>query len=445
MGEDLDCFENPMSKKVIIVGGGAAGLAAGVSLASRGVSVELFETRPYLGGRIYSFTEPVTGDTVDNGQHMFAGFYRETFKFLSFIGTIDRVARQKRLEIDFLEKGGRHYKFMCPPLPKPFHILCGLAGYSKFPKKDIFRLIKSRGRLKNGFRSMSAGEYLKKLGLSQASRDFFFSPLVLATLNADLYEVSADLFRSMLVEIFSAPVSESVLAYSTIGSSNLIANPAAKFIEERGGEIHLSTPIRGISIEGDNVSGVIDASGAVRRADAYIFAIPPDELAKAMPAGSVGGVEKWQYAPIVSVNIWYDKRVMDRPMCAFLNDNFHWCFDKLSIIKDGGRHRYVTLLASSAYDKIGLEKERIKEGALSDMKRFFPAAVSANVIRTQVITERKATVLVTPEMNKMRPGTRTRWKNLCLAGDWIDTNLPATVESAVKSGFMAADVIVDSW
>lgn len=429
-----------MSQKAIIIGGGAAGLAASVALASKGFHVEVFEARHFLGGRIFSFVEPVTKDLVDNGQHIFTGFYYETFKFLSLIGSSEHITRQKRLSTDFISKKEKPSQFVCPRLPAPFHLLWGFFNYSNFPKRDLYNIIRNRKEMKREIKGLSASDFLDNLKQSNKAERFFYRPLVLATLNAELNEVSGRLFQRMLNTIFSVPASHSVLAYSTIGFSELISYPAADLITRSGGEIHYSTPIKKICEAGGKIEKVIDHLGREHTADIYIVAVTPRALSKMIPEGSVPHLKKWSCSPIVSVNIWYDRPVMDKMVVNLLDGSFDWCFDKSSIIKEKNKHRYVTLLSSSAYDKIALTKKDIIEGAINDMNVYFPSARSAKVLHVQVIKERNATVLISPEMERLRPGAATSFPNLFLAGDWIDTGLPATVESAVKSGFTAAEL-----
>src|SRR5438067_414455 len=121
-----------MNDEVLIIGGGLAGLAAGVALACAGRRVQVLEQKPYLGGRARSFIDSVTGCVVDNGQHMFMGCYRATLRFLAEIGTLDRVRFQPRLAVDFLEKQGRSSSLVCPDLPAPWHLLAGVVGFAGF-------------------------------------------------------------------------------------------------------------------------------------------------------------------------------------------------------------------------------------------------------------------------------------------------------------------------
>lgn len=428
-----------MVKKVIIIGGGVAGLTAGASLVARGIRVDLFESRPYLGGRVYSFTDPETKDSVDNGQHLLAGFYYDTFKLLSLIGSSDHIARQERLAINFIGKGGRVDSFTCPRVFSPLHLIWGLFRFQRFPGRDLLNLIINMWRIRRDLHAKSADEVLDILGQGREAKESFFRPLILATLNAEPKEVSGALFMSLLRRIVSVPAGHSVLAYSTVGLSDLIAEPVSRFISENGGDIYCSRPIEKIDMNGDRIDRVIDYFGEHHSADAYIAALPPDALAGLLPAGLVEGVERWSYSPIVSVNIWLDREVGGEMMAGLEGGKFHWYFDKSRIVADPESHRYITLLASAAADKINLSKDEIVAEALGDMRTYLPAARSAEVLHTQVIKERCATVLITPETEGLRPPVKTECANLFLAGDWIDTGLPATVESAARSGFMAAE------
>lgn len=428
-----------MTKKVLIIGGGAAGLSAASVLTAKGIEVELFESRPFLGGRMFSFKDKVMGDTVDNGQHLMTGFYYDTFKLLSLIGSSDHLARQTRLSIDFINKAGEYLRFSCPKLPSPLHFLWGLFAFSMFPKKDLLRFVLNKGKTtKKIAANYSATDFLSMMGQSEDSIEYFFRPLILATLNSVPEKISGDLFRSMLKEMISAPASDSVLAYSTVGLSDLLANPAMSYITSSGGKVHLSKKISKINLDGKKIKDICDAQGDHYSADAYIFALPPDDLAELIPDKIIGGLKNWKYSPIVSVDLWFDKPVADRMMTGFLGSRFHWCFDKASIIKERGDHPYITMLISAAYSEATMSKQELTDLAISEMHKYFKASRDARIIHTQVIKEKKATVLISPLSMSLRPKTRTILDNCFLAGDWIDTGFPATIESAVKSGFLAS-------
>jgi zeta-carotene desaturase len=430
-----------MAKKVIIIGGGAAGLSAGVKLAVEGHEVRLFESKPFLGGRLYSFVEPATGDIVDNGQHIMAGFYYNTFKLLTMLETSHLVKLQNNLEIDFFEKGPKHFRFKCLSMPVPFALMWGLFSYPKFNKRDLIKLMKMK---KSADKSLTAAQWLEKLNISEESIYSFFKPLVLATLNAGVEKVSAIIFRDMLNTIFDAKSREAVLAFPKVGLSKIVADPAGEFIKKRGGQINLCTQIKEIVLEGGRVSGVVDFNDQKYSADAYICALPPDNLYNILPGGENHYLKEWSYSPIVAVNLWFDRSVMDQPMIGMLDSPFHWCFDKSKLFGSDKKHPYISFIISAANEAAEWTKDKLIDMAMSEIKTYLPKISGARLVHSQVIKEKKATVLITPEALSLREKPRSPWENFFVAGDWTDTGLPATIESAVKSGFVAADLVCTS-
>lgn len=430
-----------MSKKIIIIGGGAAGLAAGVKLASVGHEIELFESRSFLGGRVYSFVEPVTGDIVDNGQHLMAGFYYETFKLLKMLKTSHLVKKQTKMEIEFLEKGSKTYFFKCPRIPMPLGFVWGLTRYSKFPRSDILKLVKTKKRVSAG---LTAAEWLNELGISGNGIDFFFKPLILATLNADVEKISAAVFQMMLKTIFQAKSSDAVLAFPREGLSKIFAEPAADFITDNGGKIYASTQIKEILVDRKKVVGVVDINGHMHKADAYISALPPDNLYNILPEGRNHYLLDWNYSPIVAVNLWFDRPVMKRAMIGLLDSPFHWCFDKKRLFGTEKEHSYISFIISAADREADMAKDELIDSAVKEIGEYLKDAGGAKLKHAQVIKEKKATVLITPETISLRERVLSPWPNLFIAGDWTDTGLPATIESAVKSGFTAAEMFYAS-
>lgn len=431
-----------MVRKVIIIGGGAAGLAAGVGLVSRGMDVTIFEGRPFLGGRLYSFLDPETGDVIDNGQHLLGGFYYRTFELLSKIGMGASVERQRQLEVKFIKGSGSKYWFRVPRVKMPYGFALGLLEYSKFPKWSLLRLLANNKKIKKApLPGQTADAWLRGLGQSGGAISNFFRPLILATLNAEPEVVAAVLFQQMLQTILESREGDAVLAYSKVGLSQLVAEPAAKYIKSKGGKILLLNKIKSLNLEGGGIKSVTDDTGKEITADVYISAVPPDALAKIIPEGIVENLDVFEYSPIVSVDIWFETSVMKDIMMGFLDGPFHWCFDKSKIFGSVGRYPYVSMIVSAANKEILLDKAVLIKMAVDEVRKKFRWCSQAAVLHARVIKEKKATVLLTPEANSKRPGTRTGLDNFYLAGDWVNTGLPATIESAVVSGFGAADLI----
>lgn len=322
----------------------------------------------------------------------------------------------------------------------PFSFLTGLLRYRKFPKGDVFRLLTKALKIrKEPQADMTAEEWLDDLGISSDAVYAFFRPLILATLNADIGSVSAVVFQTMLKTIMSAAKKDAVLAFPEAGLSDIIAEPAGKYIMKNGGDIKFSTEIKELLVSGSAVKSVVDMNGHEHTADFYIAAVPPHDLCAIIPEGENHYLKEWNYSPIIGVNLWYDRPVMKDKMIGLLDSPFHWCFDKGGSAEKGYR---ISLIISAADDQADMSKDDLLKISAQEIEAYLPESKSAKLLYSQVIKEKKATVLITPESLALREKTTSPWPNLFIAGDWTDTGLPATIESAVKSGFTAAGYVV---
>ncbi|HKY03689.1 MAG TPA: FAD-dependent oxidoreductase, partial [Blastocatellia bacterium] len=266
-----------MSKRVVIIGGGFSGLAAGVRLAERGWPVLLLERRPHLGGRAYSFIDSQTNDSVDNGQHLFMGCYRSTIAFLEKIGSLDKLKFQERTRVDFLDRSNRFSSFACPPLPAPLHVVAGLLNMEGITFRDRVRAL-SVGR---AIRKASAtdqktvDDWLDDLGQSQRMRERFWYPMIIATLNESPAVASARMLQKVLQEAFGGDRQNSSIGISSVGLSDLYTTGARAFIESRGGEVRLRAQVCSIETEGGQVAGLRTKDGERVTGDYFISTMPP--------------------------------------------------------------------------------------------------------------------------------------------------------------------------
>ena len=173
---------------VLIIGGGFAGLTAGVALSKAGRRVRLLEQRPHLGGRAYSFRDSYTGAVVDNGQHILMGCYHATLQFLEEIGTSDRIRFQPQLAVQFLDRSGRLTAVRCPGLPAPWHLLAGVLASNSFDlrqKLEVLQFEFRSRRARNGFEGQTVDEWLQSLGQSEALRRNFSWPVPVRSMQDD--------------------------------------------------------------------------------------------------------------------------------------------------------------------------------------------------------------------------------------------------------------------
>src|SRR6202050_5571034 len=201
-----------VTKDAVVIGAGFAGLSAAVALAQRGVRVTVLEGKPALGGRAYSFTDPDTGDFVDNGQHVLMGCYGETLDFLKQIGAHDQLVFHEDLEIEMLAGPGQRATLKRARLPGPLHMTAALLGYRHLSVAE--RISVMRGGLRmlamrrfgdGELRRLTVAQLMDRLGQSEHARRCFWYPMSIATLNDEPQSSSAELPAEDLKRAFFSP------------------------------------------------------------------------------------------------------------------------------------------------------------------------------------------------------------------------------------------------
>jgi zeta-carotene desaturase len=422
---------------VVVVGGGFAGLSAATALAERGARVLVLEARPSLGGRASSFTDPATGEAVDNGQHIVAGAYRETFEFLGRVGAAHGVRLQAGLELEIVDPAGGRSRFRCPPLPSPFHLLAGLLRWPALGWRD--RL----AALRMGLRSAPAPhetvrQWLQALGQTPRLIALLWEPLAVAALNQPIDAAAASSFAIVVDRILERRAASS-LGLAVTPLTDLYAVPARTFIEARGGSVRTGRAA---------VIGAWPAASlSVRSGDheiwprAVVCAVPWHGLRAAFwpeppPLSAVfAAADNTPASPIVTVNLWLDRDVTRAAFIGLPGRTMQWVFDKRELFGEGASH--LSLVSSGAEAVVARSNDELVALALEELRSACPEAHAAVVRRAVVVRERKATFSVAPGAPS-RPGVRTAIPGLFLAGDWIGNDLPATIEGAVISGHSAA-------
>jgi squalene-associated FAD-dependent desaturase len=438
--------------EVLIVGGGFAGLAAGVALAGAGRQVRLLEQKPHLGGRARSFVEPTTRSVVDNGQHLLMGCYHQTLRFLERIGTLDRVTLQPRLRMQFLERPGRLTTLECPRLPAPWHLLVGVLRSDSFtwPEKwEIFRLGRALRVTEDspaGSDELTVEEWLSALGQSEKLRRNFWDLLSIAALNEDPRRAAALLFKRVLRLAFLSSPADSRLAIPRVGMSECYTEAAAAYIRARGGRVELGRNVTGFVVAEGVCEGVQLAGGERIESTTVLSAVPWFELVKLLPSDLLRAEPYFtnllalRPAPIISINLWFDRPVTDLDFVGLRGTTVQWLFNKGKILGSG--ENYVTLVLSGAHAHVGRPKDELLAVAWRELGELLPAAREAKLLHSLVIKERFATFSPCVGVEAVRPAAQSPVRGLYLAGDWTATGLPATIEGAVQSGNAAAQAIL---
>jgi hydroxysqualene dehydroxylase len=454
-----------MSPDVVIIGAGVAGLSAGALLAERGHRVLVLDARPQLGGRATAFVDRETGELVDNGQHVLFGCYYETLAFLRRIGAEDRVRVQASMEIPFIgppdhrsigvsdHRGGHRTVLRCPPLPSPLHLLAAVLDWDAMPWRDRLRVLRLAGPLRRARRELArtgsvtadpdgtVAEWLEAHGQRGKLREWLWEPLAVAALNQPVDQASAAPFVRVLAEMFGPDPQAAALVLPAAPLHEMYAEPARAFIEARGGEVRTNALAR-VIVEGGIVRGVdvrgerIEASRVIAAVPwfalrALLGAAPPSEL-----DGLLATCDAMAPMPIVTVNLWYDRPVMDDLFVGLPGREMQWVFDKRVAWGRGGAS-HLSLVASAAIRLAPMTNDELTTLAAREVADALPRARAARLVRASVIREKRATFSLAPGQPP-RPGNRTAVEGLLVAGDWTDTGMPGTIESAAISGHRAA-------
>jgi squalene-associated FAD-dependent desaturase len=444
--------------QVIVVGAGFAGLSAAVRLAAAGVRVLVLEARGRLGGRATAFEDRETGHRVDNGQHVLAGCYHETLRFLDAIGARERVALQPGLDVAFIDRDGRFSRLKCPALPAPWHLAAGVARWRGVGWRDRLPLARLGRALKPGAPpppdSETVAGWLTRLGQTPRMIEMLWEPLAVAALNQGIEQARAGPFVHVLAQMFTGETRDAALGLAVTPLDEAYAGPAQAFIEARGGEVRVNALAR-VAVRGGRVESVTVRGEALPSPDAVVVAVPwfgiPRlfEDADGSLAGLIADAAATAASPIVTVNLWLDRPVLPEAFVGLPGRTMQWVFDTGRIRQrpagspgppdDEAGH--LSLVSSGAEAVFRESNEALIALARTELETAVPAARSAVLRRATVVREPQASFSLAPGQPR-RPGTRTAIAGLFLAGDWVDTGLPATIESAVVSGHRAADDIL---
>ncbi len=438
---------------VIVIGAGFAGLSAAARLAREGIRVLVLESRSRLGGRATAFHDRETGELVDNGQHMMMACNVETLAFLRDIGADGHVTIQPQLSVPMIDRMGRRSRLTCPTtLPSPLHLVAGVLDWEALPWRDRLAAFAMAGPLKIARRELEPGarrkaaspgetveNWLIRNRQTAALREMLWNPLALATLNQAPARAAAPPFARVLGEMFGRDPRSAALVLPNRPLHLMYAEPARAYIESRGGVVRTGTPAR-VAVDG---TAAVAANGERWTSAAVIAAVPwhaLPELFDRVPAPLVETVDRarrMESSPVVTVNLWFDRQVIDEPFLGLPGRAMQWVFDKRIVF--GGSASHLSLVSSGAGPLVQRSNQDLIATAHGELLEAMPGIRTARLVRATVVREPHATFSLAPGQPS-RPGTRTGVRGFYLAGDWIDTGLPATIESAVRSGHRAAEL-----
>jgi zeta-carotene desaturase len=439
-------------QSVAIAGGGLAGLAAGCALSDAGFRVTVFERRPYVGGRASSYEHPGTGEVVDNCQHVLLGCCTNLIQFYQRLGVEDQI--QWFDEMTFLEPGGRASTLSPSGLFAPFHSMPSFFAASSLSLKDKLAISSALSAMMT--MSDPADDpgtnflaWLHRHHQTPQAIERFWKVVLVSALNEDLDRTSVRYAVQVFRESFMKSAAAGKMGVPRIPLSDLYSS-AIGYIRARGGEVLLRSSIAAIHPEADRVK--ISTAEQERDFDYAVLAVPFQSAAAILPQdGNAGELRQklalFEASPITGIHLWFDREITPLPHAVLLDRTIQWMFQKNKFHHNGQREAagsYLELVVSASKTLVDKSRQQVLDLALQELAEFFPVVKEAKLVKATVIKEIFATYSVVPGLDRYRPAARTEWPRLFLAGDWTATGWPATMEGAVRSGYLAAEAIAGS-
>lgn len=434
---------------VAILGGGLAGLAAAVAAVEHGFRVELFEQAPTLGGRAGSYHDTQADQFVDLSPHVAMGCCTNLLDFCRRTETADGFDRSTTLHF-FGPDGIRHDFAASRWLPAPLHLMPGLwrLGYltgSECRAIGWAMLRLARYRELDRTDSPTMGQWLQRQNQPENAVRWFWAVVLESALGDTLDHVSVVAARKVFVDGFMATREAYQVLIPRIPLGE-IWQRVGTWLTRRGAKLHTRTRIERLEIDGQRVLGIVLGDGTCRRFNHIVSAVSwkqvgkllGPELLKRIPQVEAG--TKLNSSPITAVHLWFDRPIMDLPHAALVGRLSQWVFADGTERVPATFHYTVVISASHAL--VGRDSQEVLQEVLGDLRAVWPMVVEAKLVHHRVLTQPGAVFSVRPGSEAIRPPQQTPVPKLYLAGDWTATAWPATMEGAVRSGYLAVEALL---
>ena len=440
-------------KSVSIIGGGIAGLSAAVFLAQKDFIVTVYEGSPKLGGRAYSFYDKERNMFFDNGQHIIAGWYRNTLEYLKLTGSYDKLNIQKELEVNFISGDKKIYRLKCPDTAPPMNLIMGLLKFDALKWKDKFALNNIKKLIKGEYsfetKYENAGSLLKGINQTGNLIRYFWEPFILAVFNTRPEKVSVDVFLNVIRLGFSEK-NNSTLMIPDTDLNELLIKGALKYLEDKDAEIILNKRIMQVIMKEQTdmmkVEYLVTEEGDKIFTDFYISAVPFFAFKKLFTEEiyfkNNFKSESIKASSIVSVHIFTEERIPEEMipdnsfgMTGLIGTIVQWVF------KRSENHLSVVISGADDLQITDMSNEDIFNICFKDLCETLINFSSVRISGYKVIKEKRATFIPDTQSTILRPKQKTVYENLFIAGDWTDTGMPATIESAVTSARICCDLL----
>ncbi len=450
---------NSAGRSVVVVGGGVAGLNAADALSRSDAKVTVLERRPYVGGRAYSYLHPALDEVVDS-QHVVVGCCTNLIAFCDAVGLSDKIRwydRQTFLEPATGPSGTRASTIGPGSLPAPMQYAESFLKASMLKFTDKLSIARGLREFIAGFPALddeSAAQWYRRTKQSAGAIRHFWEPILLATLNDSAENCSLKYAGKVFHELFLKSSAGGRLGIPTVPLSDFYA-AGADMIRAHGGIVELRAGVEHLVQQNDG-RWLLKCADAEYLADDVILALPYEQTQRlvagvslvsangeAIRSGLADSMSHFQHSPFISILLWYDRQITDLDHAWLLDSTIQWFFHK-SRIRGYPEQQgsYVELVIAGSKTELPMSRADILEPALAELKRFFPEAGRARLLKSGILKEARATFSVTPGLDQFRPDQQTEIPGLYLAGDWTRTGWPSTMEGAARSGRLAAGSVL---
>jgi squalene-associated FAD-dependent desaturase len=434
-----------MQPSVIILGGGLAGLAAAGALAPRGFRVTLLEARNRLGGRASSFHDQTTGQMIDACQHVSMGCCTNLAHFCKTIGIAHLLAPQPCLY--FMTPDRRVSEFCADRWPAPLHLLRSFASAHYLSLGEKLRAAWGLLQLRRhtGDDDPPFVDWLVQHGQTQRIVDRFWGLVLVSALNESPDRIGLRYARKVFVDGFLTHRRGFEIEVPSVPLGRLYGEELLGWLKKHHVELRLQSGAKNVCLQNKAVSSLELRNGESLTADWYLSSVPFDRLLDLLPADVVereptfANLGNLETSPITSVHAWFDRAGTKLPHIVLLDSIGQWVFNRGEVSPG---EWYLQVVVSAARQFRGLGHDEVERRVVAELRERLPALADAKLLRARVITEHAATFSAVPGVDRWRPDQASPISNLFLAGDWTNTGWPATMEGAVRSGYLAAEALL---